>query len=303
MPEGDSLHSLAARLAPVLVGRAVRRFEAQPLPRAVTEDLVGHVVVAVEARGKNLLVRFDDGRILHVHLKMLGRVRVERPRPTAARPFFRRPPPQLALEVEGARIVGSRIPVIRILRSVSAEARAPDLASLGPDLLGSTFDEAEAVLRLRAVGHLPLGEAVMLQRVVAGIGNVYKSELLFLEKLAPTRLVASVSDEALRKLLARARMLMQTNVARGGPRTTRFALTGPRLWVYGRAGRACLVCGETIVRRYQGAPPGRSTYHCPRCQREVDVELGEGAGAEPVPEGAVTGPAIRARSARSTRVK
>ena len=266
MPEGDSLHKLAGRLAPVLVGRKVRRFEAQPLPAAVTADLVGHEVVAVEAVGKNLLVRFDDGRILHVHLRMLGRMRVET-RPAPARAFFRRPPPQLALEVEGARVVGSRIPVMRILRSKAAEARAPDLASLGPDLLGESFDAPAAVARFRTLGEMPIGEAVMLQRVVAGIGNVYKSELLFLEGIAPTRPVATIDDAAVGALLARARKLMQMNVARGGPRTTRFALAGPRLWVYGRAGKACLKCGAAILRLYQGAKPGRSTYHCPRCQR------------------------------------
>ncbi len=266
MPEGDSLHKLAARLGPVLVGRKVRRFEAQPLPSAVTDDLVGHEVVAVEARGKNLLVRFDDGRILHVHLRMNGRVRVEAAPNESVRPFFRRAPPQLSLEVDGARVVGSRIPVMRILRSRATESRAPDLAGLGPDLLAPAFDEATALARLRAVSHLPVGEAVMLQRVIAGIGNVYKSEILFLEGLAPTRLVSEIDDPALSRFLARARLLMEKNVALAGRRTTRFSLAGPRVWVYGRAGKVCLRCGTAIARLYQGAPPGRSTYYCPRCQ-------------------------------------
>lgn len=270
MPEGDSLHKLAARLAPVLVGRKIRRFDALPLDTAVTDDLVGHEVVAVEARGKNLLVRFDDGRLLHVHLKMNGRVRVERAvpsGPSGARPFYRRAPPQMLLEVDGARVVGSRIPVMRILRSVTAEKRAHDLASLGPDLLAREFDEATAVARLRACKDLPIGEAVMLQRVVAGIGNVWKSEILYLEGIAPTRAVSSIDDAALRSFLAHARKLMAINVPLRGRRTTRFSLAGPRTWVYGRAGKACLRCSGAIQRFYQGPTPGRSTYFCPRCQR------------------------------------
>lgn len=264
MPEGDSIHILAGKLRPVLVGRVVTKFEARPLPKAATDDLVGHAVVAVEARGKNLLVRFDDGRVLHVHLKMLGRMRVEAT-PTA-RGHFRRYPPQIALEVDGARVVGNRIPVLRLLRSAGAEARAPDLAGLGPDLLAETFDEAGAIARLRGTGTLEIGAALMIQSVVAGIGNVYKSEILFLEKIAPRTPVARVSDEALVKLLARTRWLMKKNVATRGPRTTRFALAGPNKWVYGRAGKACLVCRAAIERIYQGPAPGRSTYFCPRCQ-------------------------------------
>ncbi len=265
MPEGDSIHKLAERLRPVLVGRVVRSFEARPLPSAATSDIVGHEVVAVEARGKNLLVRFDDGRILHVHLRMLGRMRVERPR--GPRSFYRRVPPQLALEVDGARVVGSRIPVLRILKSATAEKRSPELRNLGPDLLAEVFDERAAMERLRATGDMPIGEAIMLQRVVAGIGNVYKSEVLFLEKLAPTKPVSAIDDAALARLLAISRKLLVVNVARGGPRTTRFALAGPNKWVYGRAGKPCLRCKTPILRIYQGAAPGRSTYYCPRCQR------------------------------------
>lgn len=267
MPEGDSLHKLAAKLRPVLLGRVIRSFEARELPDAVTDDLVGHTVTSVEAIGKNLLVRFDDGRVLHVHLRMLGRMSVETAQRRAARAYYRaRSAPQLAIEVDGARVVGSRIPVLRILRSAKAEARAPDLAGLGPDLLGETFDEEEALRRLRGEPTREIGDAIMLQRLVAGIGNVYKSEVLFLEKLAPRRPVSSVDDDALRKLLRLSRKLLQVNVALKGPRTTRFSLGGPKKWVYGRYGKACLVCGTKIERIYQGASPGRSTYHCPRCQ-------------------------------------
>lgn len=262
MPEGDSIHRLAARLRPRLVGGKVRAFDAHDIADAVAETVVGHTVVSVEARGKNLLVRFDDGRTLHVHLRMLGRVGFERPRSTYWRP--RRTPHQLRLDVGGAVVVGDRIPVLRLLRA-GAEERAPDLQGLGPDLLGETLDAAECVARLRALGKRPIGEALMLQRVLAGIGNIYKSETLFLEKVDPTTPVSELDDAALHRLVERASKLLGANLG-DGPRVTRNALTGPRFWVYGRRGRACFRCGGAIDMIRQGAPPGRSTYYCRLCQ-------------------------------------
>lgn len=262
MPEGDSIHTLAARLARALVGRRVRAFEAHDIDDAVAATLVGREVVAVDARGKNLLVRFDDGRALHVHLRMLGRVRFERPRSSFHRPRTTRP--QLRLAVDGAAILGSRIPVLRLLRP-GAEERAPDLAGLGPDLVALEHDEDEAVRRLRALGAMPIGEALLVQRAVSGIGNIYKSEVLYLERVSPLTPAARLGDEELRALVRRASELLRRNVGRG-PRVTRPSLAGPRFWVYGRRGRACFACGGAVAMIRQGAPPGRSTYHCPRCQ-------------------------------------
>ena len=262
MPEGDSIHRLAARLRPRLVGARVRAFDAHDIADSVAATVVGHVVVAVEARGKNLLVRFDDGRTLHVHLRMLGRVGFERPRSAYWRP--RRTPHQLRLDVEGAVVVGDRIPVLRLLRA-GAEERAPDLRGLGPDLLAEVFDEEECVARLRSLGKRPIGEALLLQRALAGIGNIYKSETLFLERVDPTAWVVDLDDATLHSLVRRASALLGANLG-DGPRVTRFALAGPKFWAYGRRGRACLRCGGTIEMIRQGAPPGRSTYHCRGCQ-------------------------------------
>jgi endonuclease-8 len=265
MPEGDSIHRLAARLRPRLVGGRVRAFDAHDIADSVAETVVGRTVVAVEARGKNLLVRFDDGRTLHVHLRMLGRVGFERPRSAFWKP--RRTPHQLRLDVEGAVVVGDRIPVLRLLRA-GAEARAPDLVSLGPDLLSADFDEDECVTRLRALGTRPIGEALLLQRALAGIGNIYKSETLFLEKVDPTAPVSALDEATLRALVKRARALLQANLGGHGsrPRITRNALAGPKVWVYGRRGRTCFRCGSAVEMIRQGAPPGRSTYHCRGCQ-------------------------------------
>ena len=263
MPEGDSIHRLAAQLRPRLVGGRVRSFDAHDIADAVTETVVGRTVVAVEARGKNLLLRFDDGRTLHVHLRMLGRVGLERPRSAYWRP--RRTPHQLRLDVEGAVVVGDRIPVLRLLRA-GAEERAPELERLGPDLLAPDFDANECVARLRALGRRPIGEALLVQRALAGIGNIYKSETLFLEKVDPSAPVAELGDETLHGLVRRASALLKANLG-DGPRITRNSLAGPKFWVYGRRGRACLRCGSVVEMIRQGAPPGRSTYHCRTCQR------------------------------------
>jgi endonuclease-8 len=276
MPEGDSIYRLAAKLRPKLVGGRVRAFEAHGIADAVTKTVIGHEVVAVEARGKNLLVHFDDGRALHVHLRMLGRLAFERPRSAFWRP--RVLSHQLRLDVEGAVLVGDRIPVLRLLR-VGGVERAPDLRGLGPDLLAPDFDEDECVARLRALGEQPIGEALLVQHALAGIGNIYKSETLFLEGVAPTASVASLDDAKLHALVNRASTLLRANVGTAGPlarrslgagdagRTTRPSLTGSKVWVYGRRGKACFRCGTVVEMIRQGAPPGRSTYHCRGCQR------------------------------------
>jgi endonuclease-8 len=264
MPEGDSIHRLAARLAPVLVDREVTAFTARRLPDTTARTVVGKRVVAVEARGKNLLVRFEDGRVLHIHLRMEGRVFVERPRSAFWAPS--RAVPDMRLAVGKAAIVGQHLPVCRLL-DASQEKRAPDLAGLGPDLLApeGSFDEREAVRRLRGLSDHEIADALLVQRAVAGIGNVYKSEVLFLEGVDPRTRVASLEDACLRAIVRRASVLLRRNVG-DGPRTTRPSLGGARLWVYRREGRPCFRCSATVVRFSQGAEPGRSTYFCPTCQ-------------------------------------
>ena len=262
MPEGDTIHNLAARLRPRLVGGRVRAFDAHDIADSVAETVIGRTVVAVEARGKNLLVRFDDGRMLHVHLRMVGRLGIERPRSAYWKP--RVSTHQLRLDVDGAIVVGDRLPVLRLLRAGS-EDRAPDLARLGPDLLAKDVDTRECVVRLRALGKRSIGEALLVQSALAGIGNVYKSETLFLEGVDPRTLVSDLEDETLLALVTRAKTLLKANLGTR-PRATRSALSGPKLWVYGRQGRACLRCSQTIEMFRQGAPPGRSTYHCRTCQ-------------------------------------
>jgi endonuclease-8 len=264
LPEGDSLRRLARQLAPI-VGEKVIAFSARRIADADTRSIVGQTVREVTAQGKNLVVRFEDGRALHVHLRMQGRVFITEAKIAASRAAYRaavggtRPSdsPELSLRVGPFVVTGSRLPVVRLLRG--------DVEGLGPDVLAGDFDEARAVANLRGLGDRAIGEAVMLQRAVAGIGNIYKSESLFLERVDPRAPVAKLDDDALRGIVRRARGLMQRAVAKNEQRT-RWTLTGPHVWVYGRAGEPCLVCGTVIERIYQGEPPGRSTYLCPACQ-------------------------------------
>lgn len=271
MPEGDTLHNIAKLLRPALVGKKVVRLELARLA-GDTSVLVGTEIIKVEAVGKNLLVHFDSGLVLHTHLKMPGSWHLYRPgqawrrSPSAAR---------VILEVEDAQAVCFEAPVVRVLRERDLK-RDRQLSELGPDLLGETFDVRKAMAGLRAVNDWPVGVAVMHQRAVSGIGNVWKSELLFLEQLNPFGLVASVSDEKLTTLLSRAREMMLANVEDGGRRTTRYegVSDGTRVWVYRRRGMPCFRCGTTVRMKRQGEAQ-RSTYFCPKCQGVSSEALAE----------------------------
>lgn len=266
MPEGDTLHNLATLLKP-LVGQRVARLEF-PRGHADGAHLVGQTVERVEARGKNLLITFSGGATVHVHLKMTGVVHLYEHGET-----WRRGASQavLILGVPGHEAVCFKAPLVRLLKPGGVK-RDQQLRALGPDLLGAAFDAGEAVRRLRALDSQPLGVAVMTQSAVAGIGNVYKSELLFNRKLDPFAPVASVSDDELSELLAHARSVMQQNLigsalkARASrvTRTGRDRLRHP-LSVYGRLGEPCFDCG-TIIRMERQGPQQRSTYFCPACQ-------------------------------------
>jgi endonuclease-8 len=265
MPEGDTLFRIAAQLAPSLEGQPVVALEMQ---HVACERLVGHRVTRVEARGKNLLVHFDEGTVLHTHLRMGGTWHLYRKGERWRRSLVTA---TVILAVPDVVAVCFRAPVARLMRAsmIRGDAR---VGKLGPDLLAEAFDEHKAMEHLRAQAAVPLGEAVMDQRVVAGIGNVYKSEILFHEKLDPFAPVARFSDEELHRLLAYARRIMAVNAHAPGPghgRTTRESRTrgeGP-VSVYRRAGEPCYDCRTTILMERQGALR-RSTYYCPRCQPE-----------------------------------
>jgi endonuclease-8 len=273
MPEGDTLARIALTLQGALVGHRVVRFSS-PIPALRDRDLEGRTITSVETRGKNLLIGFDDGRTLHTHLRMSGEWHLYGPESRWRRP---RNTALVTIEIDGRVAVMFRTeglgapPIVRLL-SKDALRRDRMLRSLGPDVLSPSFDVDEATRRVHASIHPTIAEALLDQRDVAGIGNEYKSELLFLCRIDPRRAPKSVPEQAIRELLERARELMTTNVARGrsgrfaiAGRVTRFA-PGSTRWVYGRARRPCLECG-TPVRELRQGLDRRTTYYCPRCQK------------------------------------
>ena len=279
MPEGDTLHRTAEGLRPYLVGRpvvAVRANGPGPIPQVAR--LVGSTVVEVVSVGKNRLIRFDNGLELRTHLRMNGSWHRYRP----GEPWRRSPTrARLVLEVPGAVAVCFDAPVVELLET-RAEGLHPALAGLGPDLLhpsaDATSDDVEIVRRLRqpACAERSIAEALLDQRVMAGVGNVYKSEVLFRRSIDPFVAARELADDDLLGLIADARGVMVENVSRARPEriTTGDARrsVGP-LWVYGRAGRPCRRCGSTIRSERHGDLP-RLTYWCPRCQGARATDIG-----------------------------
>jgi endonuclease-8 len=259
VPEGDTLFRVATTLGKALTGKALTRFSSS-LPALADARLDGHVVTRVEARGKNLLIHFDDGRALHTHLRMTGSWHLYRPGETWQKPVGQA---RAVLETADFVVVCFNAPVVDLLAAGGAE-RHEGLKRLGPDLLKDDFDPVEARRRLRERGDLAIGDALMAQGALAGIGNVYKSETLFLCRTSPFVRVDDLDDVALDRIVAKAQALMKQNLE-GFPRRTRAALAGPRLWVYDRSGRPCLECG-TLIKVWRQGMGGRTTYYCPRCQ-------------------------------------
>jgi endonuclease-8 len=266
MPEGDTIHRTATVLRRALVGGTVTAARAQPRPGLGRvprlEGLVGVGVTAVEARGKHLLIRFSDGSWLRTHMRMRGSWHRYAPGEQWRLPASRA---SCVLTTDTAVAVCFDAPEVELLTDAEV-ARSRPLTSLGPDLLSPAFDAKEAVRRLRERSDVPLGEALLDQRALAGIGNVYKSELCFMERLDPWAPVSAVTDDGLASLVAVARRLLLANAAGGRRVTTGIARPGASLWVYGRAGRPCRRCGTRIAVRRQGAQ-ARVTYWCPRCQQ------------------------------------
>jgi len=264
MPEGDTILSAARTLSRALEGRTVLAFSST-LPKLARSAaaLVGRKIEKVEARGKNLLVHFEGGAALETHMGMTGAWHVYRPGERWWKP---RHLARAVIETDAFVAVCFQAPLmsVELLATPRELARHPVLATLGPDILAPEFDLAEALRRLRALGDVAVGEALLVQSAVSGIGNIYKSEALFAARADPFAPVSAIPDETLRRILDAARKQMSANL---GPRVrrTRTTLGGPRFRVYRRSGQPCVVCGEEIHMRRQG-PQGRSTYWCPRCQ-------------------------------------
>ena len=273
MPEGDTIVRAARTLHRALAGQEVVRFESVlPSLTRVHEDtpITGRVVEQVSAAGKHVLMQFSHDLVLRTHMRMNGSWHIYRP---GERWLRSRRDMRVVIATARFEAVGFNIPVAEFLSSREM-ARQPDLRLMGPDLLGEDFDEAEAIRRFRSRGTAEIADALLNQRVVAGAGNVYKSEVLFLTGVNPFTPVARVSEESLHAILATARTHLRANVIdptaaivtyRGYRRTTRRADPAERLYVYGRARKPCRKCGTPIEVKAQGRD-ARLTYWCPSCQ-------------------------------------
>jgi endonuclease-8 len=259
MPEGDVVWWTARRLHDALAGRELTTSDFR-VPRYATTDLTGREVREVVSRGKHLLIRVsgDPPLTVHTHLRMDGSWRVRRPaRPPAGHQV------RLVLGNDSWQAVGYQLGVVEVVRTAHEDRVT---GHLGPDLLGPDWDPDEAVRRLRAAPERPIGEALLDQRNLAGIGNLYKSEVLFLRGVHPLRPAGEVP--AARALVDLARRLLEANKNGAGQITTGQRGRGSETWVYGRRGLPCRRCGTRIRAAAQGAEPEeRTTYWCPHCQR------------------------------------
>ena len=278
MPEGDTIFRAARTLHRALAGHEVVRFESVfPALTRVHDDtpITGRRVEDVSAAGKHVLMRFSGNLVLRTHMRMNGSWHIYRAGERWRRP---RRDMRIVIATDAFEAVGFNVPVAEFLQD-TAIARQDDLRLMGPDLLGETFDTDEALRRLRGRADTPIADALLNQRVVAGIGNVYKSEVLFICRVSPFAPVRTLDDVALRAIVETARKHLQANVIdasaaivtyRGYRRTTGRSDPGANLYVYGRARKPCRRCGGSIRVRAQG-PDARLTYWCPTCQPDPSL--------------------------------
>jgi endonuclease-8 len=269
MPEGDTIFRAAAGLRPYLVGRRVddaRTSGPGPVPQV--RRIVGREITSVDALGKNLLIRFDNGLELRTHLRMKGAWHRYRPGERWRLPSSRA---RLVIEVPGAVAVCFDAPVVELLEQRSEALHEP-LGGLGPDLSASEFDGNEAARRLRDPSRrgMTVGEGLLDQRALAGIGNVYRSEILWIERVSPFATIGDLDDATVEGLVTTARRLLVANTV-GGRGFERVTTTGDRgapgpLYVYRRTGRPCRRCRTPIASTQLGQELPRTVYWCPTCQ-------------------------------------
>lgn len=255
MPEGDTVFRAADKLRRALEGKALTRCDVR-VPKYATVDLTGEVVDEVLSRGKHLFIRAGNASI-HSHLKMDGAWLIDGQ--------IRRVPEhkvRIILQTADSRAAGIDLGVLEIL------PRAEDMdvvAHLGPDLLGDAWEPRIAVANLVADPDRPLAQALLDQRVMAGVGNVYANELCFVTGRLPTAPVGSLKDPL--RVVQRARDMLWLNRSRINRTTTGNTRPGNDLWIYGRVGRPCRRCGTTVESdRADVVGTERISFWCPNCQ-------------------------------------
>ena len=279
MPEGDTIYRTARALGRALVGKPITRFSTEYAQIARANDdqpFKGQTLERIDSRGKWLLMHFSGGQILATHMLMSGSWHIYRPGerwqefPSNAR---------IVLETADFVAVAFRVPVARIYtaESLARDSQIPPAAS---DVLSTKFNAAAAVQRLRSYAGEEIAHVLLRQNVLAGVGNVFKSEICFLEGISPFAPVRSLPVPKLESIVATARRLLAANVLEDSGdrivtyqgqkrRTTHSSNPGESLWVYGRKGEPCRRCGTPTQRCLQG-PNARSTYWCPLCQGSTD---------------------------------
>ncbi|MGD0731406.1 MAG: DNA-formamidopyrimidine glycosylase family protein [Terracidiphilus sp.] len=279
MPEGDTIFRSARALGRALAGRPITGFRST-YPRLTRFDddtpLAGQTVESVEARGKWLLIHFSGGGTLATHMLMNGSWHIYRRGERWQQPYV-----NMRIVVENSEYVavGFRVPVAE-MHNAQTLARAARIPPPEIDVLSGSFNADAAVRRLLAHGAEEIGDVLLHQEVLAGVGNVFKSEVCFATGLNPFRAVATLTREQAEEAIAASRRLVKANVLEdsgdaivtyGGRkrRTTHASDPSASLWVYGREGEPCRRCGEPIRRRIQG-PDARVTFWCPSCQPMAD---------------------------------
>jgi endonuclease VIII len=273
MPEGDTIFRAARTLHRALAGHAVVAFTSMfPALNRVHDDapLTGRTVERVRSAGKHLLMEFSGGLVLRTHMRMNGSWHIYRRGERWQRP---RRDMRIIVSTDAFDAIGFNIPDAEIIKAAAIE-RHDELRKLGPDLLADDFDETRAVAGIRARADTAIADVLLNQRVLAGIGNVYKSEVLFACRVNPFARVADLTEAQIGLLVSTARRFLRINVSESLPLMTTYVgyrkTTGrddpkARLWVYGRARLPCRRCGTAISISKKGND-ARLTYWCPQCQ-------------------------------------
>jgi endonuclease VIII len=275
MPEGDTIFRAARTLHRALAGKPVTAFASMfPALNRVNDDapITGRTIERVHSVGKHLLFHFSGDLVLRTHMRMNGSWHIYRTGEKWQRP---RRDMRIVIATADFEAVGFNIPVAEFL-SEREVTKSPELRTLGPDVLADDFDSTKVIANLRQHSDSEIAEALLNQHVLAGLGNVYKSEILFLCRIDPSARVEELTEAQLKSIVEESRQLLQLNVSEGLElmttyggmrRTTRRGNPSDRLWVYGRARLPCRRCGTPIRVRKQGRD-ARLTYFCPRCQRD-----------------------------------
>jgi endonuclease VIII len=273
MPEGDTIFRAARTLHRALAGKPVTAFASMfPALNRINADapIAGRTIERIHSTGKHLLMHFSGDLVLRTHMRMNGSWHIYRrgERWQRARRDMR-----VVVATADFEAVGFNIPVAEFL-SETEVTKSQELRTLGPDVLADSFDAQKVIANLRERSGWEIAEALLNQHVLAGLGNVYKSEILFMCRISPFARVEELTDADLKSIVEESRRVLTLNVSEGLElmttyggmrRTTGRGNPSDRLWVYGRARLPCRRCGSPVRVRKQGGD-ARLTYFCPGCQ-------------------------------------